>query len=180
MIRKYEIFVERSHIYTYTMGNIFELSFCELKSKEIVNESDGRRLGRITDLVFSLPSGKVEGIVSPFGKSGLFRSQEIYIPWKYIRMIGEDVILVQIPEECLGAKQTKPSKRNTGRTYVSSLPPEKEEPAPQAATYVQAPPPNEPSEYKPMGGPTVPINKPECDFRCEKCMLFDCPDRWKR
>lgn len=154
------------------------MSFCELKSKEIVNESDGRRLGRILDLTFSLPSGKVEGIVAPFGKSGLFRSQEIYIPWKYIKMIGEDVIIVQIPEECLGAKQTKSAKKSNGRAYVCTAQPEKEELPPSAGTYVQQAR-SEQDIYDPPRS-EMPISKPECDFRCEKCMLFDCADRWKR
>lgn len=155
------------------------MSFCELKSKEIVNEGDGKRLGRIIDLVFSLPSGKIDGIVAPFGKCGLFRTQEIYIPWKYIRMIGEDVIIVQIPDDCLGAKQAKRTKHDN-RSYVCSEQSAAPENDDSVTTYIRQAPPQQPTENYGESRQEMPLSRPECDFRCEKCMLFDCADRWKR
>ena len=78
-----------------------ELSFLELRTKEIVNCIDGRKLGRIIDLIFNADSGKVKGIIAPYCRKGFFsKSQDIYIP--------------------------------------------------------------------------------DCDGRCEKCMLFDCTYRWQK
>lgn len=76
-----------------------ELSFCELRAKEVVNICDGKRLGNIIDLTFSSRSGEVTGIVVPFGK-GLFsilkNNQDIFIPFARIVKIGKDVILVEL------------------------------------------------------------------------------------
>lgn len=80
------------------MGNIdFEISFSELRCREIINVRDGRRLGRITDIVFSGESSKLKGIVAPFTKRSLFsKGQDIFIPWRCITKIGEDVIIVDV------------------------------------------------------------------------------------
>lgn len=74
-----------------------ETTFCELRAKEVVNASDGRRLGRIIDLVLSENGGSVKGIVAPYSRRGfLGKGQDVFIPWRCIQKIGEDVILVEI------------------------------------------------------------------------------------
>jgi YlmC/YmxH family sporulation protein len=76
-----------------------EFSFCELRSKEVVNAVDGKRMGRITDIVFSSETGKIKGIVTPYGKHGIFcKNQDIFIPWRCVRKVGEDVIIVDLNE----------------------------------------------------------------------------------
>ena len=61
------------------MSEIGELSYSELRQKDIVSINDGRKLGKIVDLVFS-PSGRVKGIVAPYGRRFLcFRNQFISI-----------------------------------------------------------------------------------------------------
>lgn len=74
------------------------ITFLELRSKEIVNIVDGRRLGRIVDLVFTC-SGCVIGFVAPCNRK-LFKSfnqnDYIFIPWNNICKIGDDVILVEL------------------------------------------------------------------------------------
>ena len=37
-----------------------EMTYCELKRREVINGSDGRRMGHIIDLVFSADSGKIK------------------------------------------------------------------------------------------------------------------------
>lgn len=73
-----------------------ELTFCELREKEVINTIDGRKLGRTIDLVLTC-SGNVLGIVVP-GERKAFRSiasnQTLFVPWKCITKIGEDTILV--------------------------------------------------------------------------------------
>ena len=78
--------------------NMNDLTFCELRGKEIVNVVDGKRLGRINDIALSC-NGKVIGIMAPGGKSGLksFTGKDsVFIPWQNIRKIGDDVILVDL------------------------------------------------------------------------------------
>ena len=75
-----------------------ELSFCEMRSKQVVNVIDGKVLGRISDVMFSRQSARVLGFVVP-GNQGfsLFsRKGEIFIPFEKVCKIGLDVILVEL------------------------------------------------------------------------------------
>ncbi len=85
-----------------------ELSFSELRTKEVVNTQDGKKLGRICDLLFCYPENKVFGFVVPGGKSGFFRKEERFIAMKNIVRIGEDVILVNLPPNHKGEKPCNP------------------------------------------------------------------------
>ena len=70
----------------------------EFQVKDIVNVSDGKRLGNIEDFEINLNTGKIEAVViGNAGKVlGFFGKEEgIIIPWKNILKIGEDVILVR-------------------------------------------------------------------------------------
>lgn len=75
-----------------------DLSFCELKDREVINVYDGKRLGRLVDITFTC-SGKICGIIVP-GDRKFFKSltgnDNLYIPWKCICKIGEDTILVEL------------------------------------------------------------------------------------
>lgn len=76
-----------------------ETSFCELKGKEVINIVDGKRLGRIIDIVFDTKCGRLLGIVVPcYNKSwNVFKSNDdIFIPFNCICKFGDDAILVQI------------------------------------------------------------------------------------
>ena len=42
-----------------------EISFCDLRAKEVVNICDGKLLGNIVDLVFDSCSARITGIVVP-------------------------------------------------------------------------------------------------------------------
>ena len=75
-----------------------ELTFCELREKEVVNVVDGKRFGRIIDLALSC-NGRVLGIIAPGDKSILksFGGKDaLFIPWQNIGKIGDDVILVNL------------------------------------------------------------------------------------
>lgn len=75
-----------------------ELTFCELKNKQVVNIIDGKQLGHIIDLVIT-QNAKICGIIVPGNKSGfnLFKSSEnLFIPYQNICKIGDDVILVEV------------------------------------------------------------------------------------
>ena len=75
-----------------------ELTFCELREKEIVNLSDGKRLGRLVDLALSC-NGRVLGLMAPGDRGAIKRlggKDAVFIPWQNIRKIGDDVILVDL------------------------------------------------------------------------------------
>lgn len=89
-----------------------ELSFCELRKLEVINASDGRRLGHIMDMLFSSDNGSVRGIILPYGKRGFFqKSQDLFVPWKCVQKIGEDIILVEIEELGSNAPTCVPKKK---------------------------------------------------------------------
>ena len=76
----------------------------ELRCKEVINITDGQRLGFVSDVEVQLPEGKVLALVVPgpcrfFGLFG--RKDDFVIPWNCIRRIGSDIILVELePDKC--------------------------------------------------------------------------------
>ncbi len=75
-----------------------DITFCELREKEVVNLADGKRLGRVQDLVIE-PCGKVIGLVVPGEKKlikALSRDESIFVAWKNIVKLGDDVILIDL------------------------------------------------------------------------------------
>ena len=73
-----------------------ETSFCELHRKEAVNLTDGKRLGRVSDVVLTYPEGRVQGIVVPGGKGFRWGRAELFIDLKCVKKIGIDVVLVDV------------------------------------------------------------------------------------
>ena len=72
----------------------------DLRCKEVINISDGCRLGFVSDVDIRVPEGQVIAIVvnGPCRFFGLFgRGEEFYIPWECIQRIGDDIILIDKP-----------------------------------------------------------------------------------
>ncbi|WP_042456196.1 YlmC/YmxH family sporulation protein [Neobacillus dielmonensis] len=70
----------------------------EFQIKDVVNVSDGKRLGNIGDIEINVSTGKIEAVViSGNGRVlGFFgKDEDVVIPWKNIIKIGQDVILVR-------------------------------------------------------------------------------------
>ena len=76
-----------------------EVSFLDLKEKEVINVFNGKRLGRIIDIVFDSENGSVLGIVVPGDKKFLRRGDDLFIPLSKLKRIGGDVILVGIQSD---------------------------------------------------------------------------------
>lgn len=73
-----------------------EVCFSDLKEKEIVNVFDGKKLGRIIDILFDTASGSVRGIVVPGDKKLFRKNDDIFVPLEKLKKIGDDVILVSL------------------------------------------------------------------------------------
>ncbi|WP_024831388.1 YlmC/YmxH family sporulation protein [Ruminiclostridium josui] len=75
-----------------------------LKDKEVINVSDGTRLGMVSDVEINLNDGRIEGIVVPipgkwFGMFGMFgKDNEYIIPWENVIKVGDEIILVETNE----------------------------------------------------------------------------------
>ncbi|KMM38753.1 MULTISPECIES: YlmC/YmxH family sporulation protein [Bacillales] len=88
------------------------IKISEFQVKDVVNVSNGRKLGHIADLEINLTTGKIEAIVIPGpGKMmGLFaRESDVVIPWRNIVKIGSDVILVRHQDTSDGEPYQKES-----------------------------------------------------------------------
>ena len=78
--------------------NGIDYTFCELREKTVVNIADGKQLGRIADIALHC-TGRVVGVIVP-GEKKFFKNfttgDSIFIPWKNVIKIGDDVILVEL------------------------------------------------------------------------------------
>lgn len=87
--------------------------FSDYQCKEVVNISDGCRLGFVRDLEVDVEGGRICAIFVPgpwrwfssLRHGGCYR-----IPWSCIRQIGNDLILVDI--QLAGCYVGKPPRRN--------------------------------------------------------------------
>ena len=70
----------------------------DFKHKEVVNINDGKRLGYVQDVCADLETGTITHIIVP-GSNKLLnifsQSNDIVIPWKAVKCIGDDLILVE-------------------------------------------------------------------------------------
>lgn len=71
----------------------------DFKHKEVVNITNGKRLGYVQDVCADLETGTITHIIVP-GSSKIINifagNNDIVIPWQKIKCIGEDLILVEI------------------------------------------------------------------------------------
>lgn len=70
----------------------------DFKHKEVINIVNGRKMGFVTDVEACFEDGKINAIVVPGSskKMSLFNNNDVVIPWDKIKLIGEDVILVEL------------------------------------------------------------------------------------
>ena len=72
----------------------------DFKHKEVINITDGKRLGFVQDVTADLNTGTITSIIVPGNSKKIFNLfsslNDITIPWENITCIGEDIILVKI------------------------------------------------------------------------------------
>ncbi len=72
----------------------------DLRTREVINVLDGKKLGSITDIELDIERGRVLALVLPGqgkGWSVFAKREEIVVYWDKIVRIGKDVILVEVP-----------------------------------------------------------------------------------
>ncbi len=74
---------------------------CELRQKEVINICDASRLGYVCDVEIDFASGRIKAVILP-DKGRFFaffgKGKDRVIPWEKIVRIGEDLLLVQVPD----------------------------------------------------------------------------------
>lgn len=71
----------------------------QLEMKDIINLSDGAKLGPVKDLHIDIETGKVVALVlqAPRRYMGLMRSgRDMVIPWDLVKKFGLDTVLVDL------------------------------------------------------------------------------------
>ena len=86
----------------------------ELRHKEVINSSNGCRIGFVDDVEVDTVTSEVKSIIV-FGRPRfmgvLGRTEDVIVPWSDIRLIGEDTILVD------GSVKYQ-QKRQTTKKYI--------------------------------------------------------------
>ncbi len=71
----------------------------DLRTREVINTLDGKKLGNIIDIDLDIERGRVLAFMLPGqvkGWSVFAKREEIVVPWEKIVRIGRDVILVEL------------------------------------------------------------------------------------
>ncbi|MDR3311415.1 MAG: YlmC/YmxH family sporulation protein [Oscillospiraceae bacterium] len=82
--------------------NSLHCRITDLRYKEVINVNTGMRLGCVTDALFELNSGRIVALIVPGACRflGLFgRGDDYVIPWECIKRVGDDIILVDAPDD---------------------------------------------------------------------------------
>lgn len=89
------------------------VSTAVLRELEVINLCGGERLGYPCDFEFDLEDCRILSIIVPSCEGGLFGKREEYIiPWCKVECIGEDAILIKMPQNemsdcCCSPKNAK-------------------------------------------------------------------------
>ena len=65
----------------------------ELQLKEIINISNGKRIGVIVDVIVS-NDGKIEKLILEEKRGRKFTKEEFEVTWNQIIKVGDDIILI--------------------------------------------------------------------------------------
>lgn len=67
----------------------------DFRSKEVINLSDGERLGFVCDMEIDKQTGHILTLIVPCKEKKIFSKQNgIKIPWENVSKIGDDIIFV--------------------------------------------------------------------------------------
>ena len=95
-----------------------EISFVDIREKEVINIYDGKKLGHVIDIIFDRSSGKVTGVVVPGIKRFMRKTDDIFVPIDNLKKIGEDVLLVRLsPQDDHSAAKTAAEQEQL-KTYL--------------------------------------------------------------
>ena len=92
-----------------------QYKLCELRSKDVINICDGKRLGFIHDAVIDVCSGCVKAIIvlCDCRVFSFAKSEELVIPWDKIGCFGADTVLVKLDPSCYPQCKSKKSFKKT-------------------------------------------------------------------
>ena len=97
-----------------------DISYTDLRCKDVVNAVNGAKMGKIIDLIVDSNGKCVLGLVVP-GVRKIFKSNEdIFIPWDCIVKIGSDTILINLELTAVTnvVRKSKGAQEPSGEDYL--------------------------------------------------------------
>ena len=96
-----------------------DISYTDLRCKDVVNIVNGAKMGKVIDLIIDGNCKTVLGLVVP-GIRKIFKSNEdIFVPWDCIEKIGNDTILINLEIGAVTNVVRKSSAtQSTGEDYI--------------------------------------------------------------
>ena len=71
------------------------IDYNELKKKDVIDVCSGKKLGKVKNISFTFPDGKITGVTA----GGLFCGEDSSFLFSDITRIGEDAVLVSLCEK---------------------------------------------------------------------------------
>ena len=87
-----------------------DILFSDLKKKDVYDAATGKKLGRIADLKFSFPAGKMLSVTVGGGLFGLGETKTM--PFADVEKIGEDAVFIRTERKGGKPVPCPPEKRN--------------------------------------------------------------------
>lgn len=87
----------------------------ELSRKDVIREKTGENLGRVDDILFDTANAAIRSLILR-GRSRMLgllgREEDLEIPWRQVKSIGADVIMVDIdpPEYTARSAKGRPAR----------------------------------------------------------------------
>lgn len=95
-----------------------DISFVDIREKEVINIFDGKKLGHIIDIIFDSSSGQVQGVVVPGIKKFMRKSEDIFVPINNLKKIGEDVLLIKLSPQDKEENKSQGLSQEEMKTYL--------------------------------------------------------------
>lgn len=67
----------------------------DLQSKDIVSINDGKKIGKIIDVILD-KNGEMISLIIQRNRFSVLPSSEVEVKWNQIKTIGQDVILINL------------------------------------------------------------------------------------
>lgn len=85
----------------------------DLRNKDVINVCNGKCLGCVTDVEVDICSGRLVALIVPGDNKiiSFSNKNDLRVPWDRIVRIGDDAVLVNLPDEDDYLRETKPKRR---------------------------------------------------------------------
>ena len=93
------------------------MTLSQLRDKDVINLCNASRLGYINEIEFDSCSGQICSLIlcRNGGLLGFGKDDSLMLPWSRIECIGDDAVLVKIPDEELTCLETEKNNRKKSR-----------------------------------------------------------------